>query len=110
MVGFVLATLLPYLQEKHRIDLMKSECGELGTFLTNARGATHFILTPSQSTAFSQQLDPRLFSEDEMRHYFNDFNETNEKAIGQAMLDGIAAFQESLKSLDEQSVIVFSIA
>jgi hypothetical protein len=108
--GFVLATLLPYLQEKHQIDLMKSDYNELGTFLTSARGATHFILTASQNAAFSQQLDPRLFSEEEMERYFNEFNETNEQGIGRAMLDGIAAFRESLTSLDDQSVIVFRIA
>ena len=54
---------------------------------------THFILTPSQETSFSLQLDPRLFSEDEMRRYFNEFNETDEQGIGRAMLDGVAAFQ-----------------
>ena len=40
--GFVFATLLPYLQEKHQIDLMKSDYNELGTFLTKARGATSY--------------------------------------------------------------------
>ena len=46
--GYVLATLLPYLEEKHQIDLMKSE--ELAAFLTNTTRATHFIFTPSQWT------------------------------------------------------------
>ena len=42
--GYVLATLLPYLEEKHQSDLMKSE--ELAAFLTNTTRATHFIFTP----------------------------------------------------------------
>jgi hypothetical protein len=46
--GYVLATLLPYLEEKHQIDLMKSE--ELAAFLTNTTRATHFIFTPGQWT------------------------------------------------------------
>ena len=46
--GYVLATLLPYLEEKQQIDLMKSD--ELAAFLTNTTGTTHFIFTPSQWT------------------------------------------------------------
>jgi hypothetical protein len=107
--GFVLATLLPYLEEKHQIDLMKSEYSELAKYLTSARNATCFILTFSQRTAFLNRLDPRLFSEDDMRRYFNEFNATNEQEIGRAMLDGVAAFQKSLSQLDEASVVVFSI-
>ena len=44
-----------------------------------------------------------------MRDFFNAFNETNEQEIGRAMLDGIAAFRESLRQLDEGSVIVLGI-
>jgi len=107
--GYVLATLLPYLQEKHQIDLMKAEYDDIATLLTNSTGATHFIFTPSQNTAYLNRLDPTLFSQEEMRDYFNAFNETNEQEIGRAMLDGIAVFRESLRQLDEGSVVVFGI-
>jgi hypothetical protein len=107
--GYVLATLLPYLQEKHQINLMKAEYDDIANLLTNATAATHFIFTPSQSLAFLKRLDPALFSQDEMRDYFNAFNETQEQEIGRAMLDGIAALRESLRQLDESSVIVFGI-
>ena len=36
--GYVLATLLPYLEEQHQIDLMKSEYEPLAETLTAARG------------------------------------------------------------------------
>jgi hypothetical protein len=107
--GYVLATLLPYLQEKHQLDLMTSEYDELATLLTNGTGATHFIFTPAQSAAFLNRLEPGLFSEEEMRQYFNEFNATNEQEIGQALLDGVGAIQESLKQLEDSSVVVFSI-
>src|SRR3979411_1517208 len=55
--GYVLATLLPYLQQKHQVDLMKSEYDELAAFLTNTTSATHFIFTPSQRTAFLNRLE-----------------------------------------------------
>jgi hypothetical protein len=88
---------------------MRSEYDELGTFLTKARRVTHFILTSSHKDEFWRQLDPGLFSEHDMRQYFNEFNATNEQGIGRAMLDGVAAFRESLSSLDDHSVIVFRI-
>jgi hypothetical protein len=108
--GFVLATLLPYLEERHQIDLMKSEYDELSNFLTQARKATHFTFTNAQRRAFLPRLDPQQFSESELRDYFNDFNETNEKEIGRAMLDGVAAFRQCFSQLDDGSVIVFSIS
>lgn len=107
--GYVLATLLPYLQEKHQIDLMKAEYDDIAGLLTDATGATHFIFTPSQKAAFLNRLDTAQYSEEELRDYFNAFNETNEQEIGRAMLDGIGAFRESLRQLDEGSVIVFGI-
>ncbi len=68
--GYVLATLLPYLQEKHQIDLMKAEYDDIAASLTAATGATHFIFTPSQKAAFLNRLDTALFSEEELRDYF----------------------------------------
>lgn len=108
--GYVLGTLLPYLRETHQIDLMHSEHADLSKLLTETTGATHFILTPAQRAAYLDKLAPELFSETEMRDYFNDFNETNEQDIGKAMLDGIAAFRQSLSQLDDASIIVFVIA
>jgi hypothetical protein len=107
--GYVLATLLQYLEEKHQIDLMKSEYDELAAFLTNTTGATHFIFTPSQRTAFLNRLEPKSFSEEEVRQYFNEFNATNEQEIGRAMLDGVNALHESLGQIEDSSVVVFSI-
>ena len=108
--GYVLATLLQYLEEKHQIDLMKSEYDELAAFLTNTTGATHFIFTPSQRTAFLNRLEPKSFSEEEVRQYFNEFNATNEQEIGRAMLDGVSVLRESLGQIEDSSVVVFSIS
>jgi len=108
--GYVLATLLPYLQEKHQIDLMESEYNELAAFLTNTTGATHFIFTPGHRTAFLNRLEPALFSEEEMRQYFNEFNATSEQEMGRAMLDGVNALHQSLLRIEEGSVVVFNIA
>jgi hypothetical protein len=108
--GYVLGTVLPYLKEQHQIDLMHSEHADLGKLLTESTGATHFILTPAQRAAYLDKLGPALFSETEMRDYFNEFYETNENDVGKTMLDGIAAFRQSLSQLDDASIIVFVIA
>lgn len=106
--GFVLATLLTYLDEKQQVRLMDSEYDELGKFLTNTRGATHFIFTEAQKRAFLSKLE-ESFSEAELRDYYNGFNETHEAEAGKPMLDGIKALRDSLAAVDEDSVIVFAI-
>ncbi len=107
--GDVLVTLLPYLEEKHQIDLMKSEYGDLAAFLTNTTSTTHFIFIPVQRAAFLNRLEPKSFSEEAMRQYFNEFNATNEQEIGRARLDGVSALHENLSQIEDSSVVVFSI-
>jgi hypothetical protein len=106
--GYILATLLPYLEEQ-KIDLMHADFDELSTYLTQKRGKTHFIFTDAHKRAHLARLAPQSFSEAELRDYYNEFNATSEPEAGKAMLDGIRAIEQSLQSLDESSVIVFSI-
>lgn len=106
--GFTLATLLPYLEEEHQIDLMKSEYNELSTFLTQSRDATHFIFTNAHKQAYFTKLDEQ-FSEEKLCNYFNEFNAADEAEAGKPMLDGIRAIHQSLNQIDEESVVVLSI-
>lgn len=105
--GYVLATLLTYLQQRG-IDLMQSEHDELATFLTDTRRATHFVFTEAHKSAYLDQLS-KPFSEEELRDYYNEFNGAAEPEAGKPMLDGIAAFRDSLASVDKGSVILFAI-
>jgi hypothetical protein len=108
--GYVLATLLPYLAERHQIDLMNSGRAELAEFLSRTRGATHFIFTSEQRKSLIHRLASEPFSQDEMREYFNEFNATNEDDVGLAMFDGVVALRECLGQLDDDSAIVLMIA
>ena len=107
--GYVLATLLPYLAEKHDVDLMGSEHDDLSGFLSEARSATHFIFTNFHKDNFLNKLEEE-YSEAELEDYFNKFNETNEQGVGEAMLDGIKAFQQCLSLINDDLVIIFSIS
>jgi hypothetical protein len=106
--GFILATLLPYLDEQ-QIHLMKSEHDELASFLSQSLQATCFIFTDPQRQAYVGRLAPESFSEDKLRDYYNEFNATDEPDAGQPMLDGIRAFRQSLNALDGDSVMLFCI-
>lgn len=107
--GYVFATLLAYLDDRHRIKLYSSEYEELANRLSKARGLLHFFLTYKLKRAYLAQLDPKAFSETELRDYFNQLNAANDATIGRAMLDGIAAFHQSLEQVDENSVVLVSI-
>jgi hypothetical protein len=106
--GYVLATLLPYLEEHRNIDLMKSEFDALSTRLSKERHATHFILTDSH-TRWLADLDAEKFSEVELRDYFNEFNESNEDGVGRAMLDGIRFIRGALAEIDAESAVILRI-
>lgn len=105
--GYILATLLVYLQQ-NQIDLMKSEFDELSTFLTNARGSTHFILTETHKRNYLSKLGGD-FSEEALCSYYNEFNATAEMEMGKPMLGGIKAVRQSLNSVDESSIVILSI-
>jgi hypothetical protein len=107
--GYVFATLLPYLQERE-IDLMKSERDELSGYLTQTQGATHFIFTAEHRSKYLESLDAQLYTEAELRDYYNDFNGCSDQQAGIVMLDGIKALQKGLASLSDEQVILFMIA
>lgn len=107
--GFILATLLPYLDEQ-QIQLMKSEHDELALFLSQTLQATCFIFTDAHRQAYVGKLAPESFSAQKLGDYYNEFNATGEPDAGQPMLDGIRALRQSLSALDGDSVILFCIA
>ncbi|MFO1459475.1 MAG: hypothetical protein U1G08_08690 [Verrucomicrobiota bacterium] len=106
--GYVLATLLPYLQEQHQIDLMRSEQDALSKYLSENRSVTVFIFTSHHRTAYADKLGAE-FSEQALRDYYNEFNGSSEPDVGKPMLDGIRAIRQSLNALDESSVIIIII-
>jgi hypothetical protein len=106
--GYVLATLLPFLEERG-VDLMKSEYDELSSHLSKERKITCFIFTSAHRRAYLAKLSPESFSEAELRDYCNEFNASSEPEAGKPMLDGVRAIQESLRQLDEESVVLLYI-
>jgi hypothetical protein len=107
--GYVLATLLPYLEEKHQIDLMKSEYDVLATTLTTARRATHFVFTNNLRLKYLDKLNALSVPEEELRDYYNEFNATKESDAGKPMLDGVKTLRDALNRVDESSVVLFII-
>jgi len=107
--GYVLATLLCFLDERRKIDLMKGGEEELAGQIAPKLGGTCFIFTAAQKDKYLASLSADAFSKEELRDYFNKFNGTNEAVIGDAMLDGVRAFQQSLGAMEPNSVIIFSI-
>lgn len=107
--GYILVVLLLYLEELHQMNFEESEFEELADFLAKSRGSTHYIFAPTHRRDYFDKLEPALFSEEKLRDYFNEFNETDEPEVGHAMLDGVRAVQQGLGALDDESVIVLSI-
>jgi hypothetical protein len=108
--GHILATVLPYLEEKHQIDLMKSDYDALARTLTTVRKATHFVFTNELRAKYLDKLNSLSVPEEEVRDYYNQFNAANESAAGKPMLDGLNSLRQALSMVDDSSVIVFVIS
>ena len=107
--GYILGTLLPYLEQTWAINFGNPDFEGLGTFLSNVRESPAYILTDAHRRAYAEDLDPSSYSEDELRAYFEAFNETTNAESGRAMLDGIVVLQANLSQVNQDSVILLTI-
>ena len=106
--GYVLATLLPYLDEQG-IDLMHSDHDEVASTISQTREGSVFVLTSDHRERYLARLDPSAFDGAVLRRYYEEFNETAAEGVDYAMLDGIAFFRDTLAPLDSAIVAVFII-
>jgi len=106
--GYILATVLCYLDEERHSTLMESEFQALAELLTAERAATHFLLTAAHKQ-WVPALDPANFDEHVLKEYFNAFNDTDEPAVGRPMLDCIRFLRDTLSSLDADHVAILTI-
>lgn len=97
--GYILGTLLPYLEEKHAIDLMTcSDFDAVASCISEAREIACFVLGP-EHLKWLPGLAPKGFSEDALGAYYNAFNETNEEHAGKMMLEGIRFLHPGVAAL-----------
>ena len=106
--GYVLATLLPYLDEQG-IDLMHSDHDEVASTLSQTRAGSVFVLTSDHRERYLARLDPSAFDGAVLRRYYEEFNETAAEGVDYAMLDGIAFFRDTLAPLESAIVAVLII-
>jgi hypothetical protein len=106
--GYVLATLLPYLDEQG-IDLMHSDHDEVASTISQTREGSVFVLTSDHRERYLARLDPIEFEGAVLRCYYEEFNETAAEGVDYAMLDGIAFFRDTLAPLGSAIVAVFII-
>jgi gluconate kinase len=106
--GYVLATLLPYLDEQG-IDLMHSAHDEVTSTLSQTRAGSVFVLTSDHRERYLARLDPIEFDGAVLRRYYEEFNDMTAEGVDYAMLDGIAFFRDTLEPLQSAIVAVFMI-
>ena len=106
--GYVLATLLPYLDEQG-IDLMHSDQDEVASTISQTREGSVFVLTSDHRERYLARLDPSAFDGAVLRRYYEEFNEMTAEGVDYAMLDGIAFLRDTLAPLQSAIVAVFII-
>src|SRR5215208_3297743 len=106
--GYVLATLLRYLDEQG-IDLMHSDHDQVASTISQTRGGPVFVLTSDHRERHLARLDPSAFDGAVLRSYYEEFNQVTGDGVEYAMLDGIAFLRDTLAPLESTSVAVFII-
>jgi gluconate kinase len=106
--AYVLATLLPYLDEQG-IDLMHSDHDQVVSTISQTREGSVFVLTSDHRERYLARLDPSAFDGAVLRRYYEEFNEISGEGVDYAMLDGIAFFRDTLAPLEPTIVAVFII-
>jgi hypothetical protein len=106
--GYVLATLLPYL-DKQGIDLLHSDHDEAASTLSQTRQGPVFVLTTDHRERYLARLDPSQFDGAVLRRYYEEFNETAAEGVDYAMLDGIAFLRDTLAPLESALVALLII-
>ncbi len=106
--GYVLATLLPYLDEQG-IDLMHCDHDEVAPTISQTPDGSVLVLTSDHRERYLARLDPSAFDGAVLRRYYEELNETAANGVDYAMLDGIAFFRDTLAPLDSAIVAVFII-
>jgi hypothetical protein len=107
--GYVIAVVLPFLDEQRGVDLGKSAHDDLASYLIEKRGGSWVVLTADHKRTHLAKFAPEEFSSEEVRNFYNAFNETQEDEIGEAMLDGIRAVHESLRAADDEHIVLLHI-
>ena len=107
--GYVIAVVLPFLDEQRGVDLSKSPHDDLAAYLTEKRGGSWIVLTAEHKRAYLAKFSPEEFSAEEARDFYNAFNETKEAKVGEAMLDGIRAIHDSLRAVDDEHIVLLHI-
>jgi gluconate kinase len=106
--GYVLASLLPYLDELG-IDLAHSDHDEVASTLSKTRAGSVLVLTSDHRERYLARLDPIEFDGAVLRRYYEEFDETAAEGVDYAMLDGIAFYRDTLAPLESGIVAVFII-
>jgi hypothetical protein len=107
--GYVIAVVLPFLDEKRGVDLSKSAHDDLASYLTEKRGGSWIVLTADHKRSHLAKFTPEEFSPEEVRDFYNAFNETKEAEVGEAMLDGIRAIHDGLSAADDEHIVLLHI-
>ena len=106
--GYVLATLLRYLDEQG-IDLTHSGHDQVASTISQTREGSVFVLMSDHRERYLARLDPSAFDGTALRNYYEEFNELAAEGADYAMLDGCAFFRDTLALLQSTIVAVFII-
>lgn len=107
--GYVLATLLCFLEDRG-FQLMNSDHDALAAEIGAARKAAYFVITDSHRARFLEALRDSSFEREDLRKYYEEFNEVQAPGVEEAMLEGVSFIVNSLSATSTENVVLLEIA
>lgn len=106
--GWLVVTLLCYLEEHHGVELRKSGHDDLAMELTIARHSTQYFLTSDHRDRCQTIMNPDAYDEKELGQYYNDFNQSGDAVlvVGRRMKEAIRVLRDCLAKIDNSTVVL----
>jgi hypothetical protein len=104
--GYVFADLLEFLVEKKGIDLLKGKYEDIANSISEKRENATFILTYEHRQKYLDQLNPDIFSLDELIAFNKEFSEDDEVELAKAEMEGIRFLRDNLSLLTDDTKVV----
>lgn len=105
--GYYFIVLHAYLDE-NGVPLMDSEFDEVANALSELQGASTFIFT-SAHKSYLPQLAPEAHNTEELRRYFEEFNECEVPDAGTAMQSALATLRRHIGGLDDSAALLLMV-
>jgi hypothetical protein len=104
--GYIYGNLFVYLEEEKNIDLLSGPYEHIVNTISEKRNSTIFIFTKKQQELYLDQLNPDLFSVQELQRFNEEFSEEGDEETARLSLDAIRILWNNLARVQNEDQVL----